>query len=278
MVSLAPGRFEYEGLKKGGCMSRSSSADNLRQKMQLIGETRSQLREQLLHLSPSAFEQLIARLLEACGYGRVQLLSASSGELPQSLGFARRAALTGGADLRALSSNGLSRVMTLVQVKQYRTPVSRRFVDELRGAMLRTGAQQGLLLTTSSFYGPAYTAVHGEGAEGIAPVRLVDGEELLNLLLKHRLGVQEDDSVHPQVDFDLFERLERDFGVRTRGSCDDLTLAKRETIKAVSSSSDCPWCFKARVPVFGTELIPQSKQEDPFKARGRWSIFSWLWQ
>ncbi len=166
-------------------MSRASSADNLRNKMQLIQETRGQLREQLreqlLQLSPHAFEQLIARLLEACGYGRVQTLNASSGELPQSLGFGRRAAQKGGADLRALSPNGLSRVMTLVQVKQYRTPVSRRFVDELRGAMLRTGAQQGLLLTTSSFYGPAYTAVHEEGAKCIAPVRLVDGSSNLQI-------------------------------------------------------------------------------------------------
>ena len=259
-------------------MSRSFSADNLRQKMQLIGETRSQLREQLIQLSPCAFEQLIARLLEACGYGRVQSLDASSGELPQSLGFGRRAAQTGGADLRALSPNGLGRVMTLVQVKQYRTPVSRRFVDELRGAMLRTGAQQGLLLTTSSFYGPAYTAVYEEGAEGIAPVRLVDGEELLNLLIKHRLGVQEGDSVHPQVDFDLFQHLERNFGAGTRGSLDESTPVKRATIKPTSNSGDCPRCSQSRVPVFGVEVTPQPKQEDPFKPRGRWSIFSWLWQ
>ncbi len=83
--------------------SSSASADNLRQKMQRIDEARGQLREQLLQLSAPAFEQLIARLLEACGYGRVQTLNASSGELPQSLGFGRRAAQIGGADLRALS-------------------------------------------------------------------------------------------------------------------------------------------------------------------------------
>ncbi len=254
-------------------MTRSPSAANLHQKMQLIEATRNRLREQLLQLSPSAFEHLIARLLEACGYGRVQLLNASSGELPQSLGFGRRAAQTGGADLRALSSNGLSHTMTLVQVKQYRIPVSRRFVDELRGAMLRTGAQQGLLLTTSSFYGPAYTAVHGEGAEGIAPVRLVDGEELLNLLIQHHLGVREIDSVYPQINLDFFDYLERDFGSSVRKNP---VSAPQQTREENVNSSACPHCLQSRVPIFGCELTPHHKQDGDSKSPRKWSIFSWL--
>ena len=257
-------------------MTLSPSAANLHQKMQRIEETRSQLREQLLGLSSPAFEGLIARLLEACGYGRVQPLNASSGELPHSLGFGRRAAQTGGADLRALSPNGLGRVMTLVQVKQYRTPVSRRFVDELRGAMLRTGAQQGLLITTSSFYGPAYTAVHEEGAEGVAPVRLVDGEELLNLLIKHHLGVQEGDPVHPQVDREFFEHLERNYGATARQIFKSETVASQQAIDADKKNNDCPYCSQTRVPVMETPLMSLNQQIDEHKPRNRWSIFAWL--
>lgn len=256
-------------------MTHSPSAANLHQKMQRIEETRSQLREQLLQLSSLAFEQLIARLLEACGYGRVQSLNASSGELPQSLGFGRRASQTGGADLRALSPNGLGRVMTLAQVKQYRTPVSRRFVDELRGAMLRTGAQQGLLLTTSSFYGPAHTAVHEISAEGVAPVHLVDGEELLNLLIKHQLGVRESDSVHPQVDLDFFKHLERNFGATARQTSNSEAPASQQITDTNRKDNDCPYCSQVRVPVKETPLTSQGQRSE-CKPRSRWSIFAWL--
>lgn len=251
-----------------------SSAPNLHDKIRRIDKARSQLREQLLQLSPTAFEQLTARLLEACGYGRVQLLNASSGALPQSLGFGRRAAQIGGADLRALSPNGLSQTMTLVQVKQYRSPVSRRFVDELRGAMLRTGAQKGLLLTTSSFYAPAYAAVREEGAEGIAPVRLVNGEELLNLLIKHHLGVRESDSVHPQVDLDFFEHLEREFGTAARGPLDSAMPVSRQATDIATISDTCPYCSQARVTVWGCELAPERERDS--KSRRKWSLFSWL--
>ncbi len=168
--------------------------------------------------------------------------------------------------------------MTLVQVKQYRTPVSRRFVDELRGAMLRTGAQQGLLLTTSSFYGPAYTAVHEEGAEGIAPVRLVDGEELLNLLIKHRLGVRESDSVHPEVDVDFFEYLKHDFGASTRGTIDSAPPPSSLLASAAENSAGCPYCSESRVPVFGTETVSYRERVKESKARSKWAIFSWLTQ
>ena len=154
---------------------------------------REQLRDQLQTLPPTAFEHLIARLLKSSGYAEVQVLGGSQG----------------GADLSASVPNGLSQAVTLVQAKQYRAPVSRRFVDELRGAMLRMGAQQGVLLTTSSFYLPAYRAVWKPCP---FPVRLVDGAKLIDLLLAHRVGVVPGAKGHLKLDRAYFAQLRRDHG------------------------------------------------------------------
>ena len=155
-------------------------------------EGRRQLRQEMLQevlsLPVPAFDRLLARLLEACGYEGVQVL-----------GEAR-----GGADLAACTRSGLSCTRTLVQAKQYAEPVSRRFVDELRGAMLRMHAQQGLLLTTSTFYGPALAAA---GKAGLLPVRLVQGEELLDLLVRHGLGVRALGGGRLALDQEFFGRL-----------------------------------------------------------------------
>lgn len=149
---------------------------------------RHQLREEILALPVPAFDRLIARLLQACGYQGVQVLGEAQS----------------GGDLVACTSSGLSSTLTLVQAKQYVAPVSRRFVDELRGAMLRRGASQGLLLTTSAFYSPARTAA--ETACPL-PVRLVEGEELLDLLLGHGLGVRPTPGGSLALDRGFFDRL-----------------------------------------------------------------------
>jgi restriction endonuclease Mrr len=146
-----------------------------------------------LALPSGAFEHLMARLLEAIGYREVRVLAGSQG----------------GADLCASASQGFSRPVTLVQAKQYRLPVSRRFVDELRGAMLRHHAPHGVLLTTSTFYLPAYRAA---GQPGPLPVRLVDGAELLDLLVAHKLGVGVSGTGRPRLDRAYFERLRREHG------------------------------------------------------------------
>lgn len=151
-------------------------------------EVRELLRQELLALPVAAFNRLVARLLLTSGYRTVQVL-----------GEAR-----GGADLVASAPCGLSTTRTLIQAKQYQAPVSRRFVDELRGAMLRHQACQGLLLTTSTFFGPAY------GAASLAcplPVRLVDGEELLDLLLAQELGVHTSRSGHLGLDREFLAAL-----------------------------------------------------------------------
>lgn len=126
------------------------------------------------------FARLLARLLGEMGYEDVRLMGATHG---------RGRNHHGGLDLQASLAGGLSRSLVIAQVKQYREPVPRTYVDELRGTMLRLGAQQGLLFTTSTFAPAALEAV--QAAQHSAPVRLINGEQLVDLLLVHGLLVAE---------------------------------------------------------------------------------------
>jgi membrane-bound metal-dependent hydrolase YbcI (DUF457 family) len=139
-------------------------------------QVRAALHETLYRLEYAAFEQVMKRLLYQSGYLSVHLIGRNHqpGHTP-----------TGGLDLAARSMTELTSVLTIAQVKQYRGVVPRRFVDELRGAMLRLGAEQGLLLTLSRFSQAAHTAAKSK----VAPVKLIEGAEILDLLFAYRIGV-----------------------------------------------------------------------------------------
>ncbi len=95
----------------------------------------------------------------------------------------------GGVDIRASRQADAQRLLTLVQVKDPKAglEVQRRFVDELRGAMLRYGANQGIIFSTGPFSTPAQSA--SERYPRLA-VRLIDGPRFAKLMIKHALGVR----------------------------------------------------------------------------------------
>ncbi len=143
---------------------------------------REKLLDTLLSLNVSQFERCIAHLLQALEYEEVRIMRSAVPHRRSHKGRNHH----GGFDLCARSSS-FSPLLTLVQVKQYQRPVSRRFVDELRGAMIRQGAQQGLLITTSTFPAGSETSAQ---ENHLLPVVLIDGEHLLDLLFHHSIGVK----------------------------------------------------------------------------------------
>ncbi|MBV9469710.1 MAG: metal-dependent hydrolase [Abitibacteriaceae bacterium] len=155
-----------------------------------------EVERQMLRLSFPAFAALVREVLLRSGYEQVAL----AGRLSP-----RGRILHGGCDLKAYTRTDLETVVTAVQMKQYREPVGRRFLDELRGAMLRLQAEQGLLITTSTF-SPAVRKIARESE--VAPVRLVDGRELTGLIIQHRLGLQEQ-AGRWRLDGDYFKGLEQ---------------------------------------------------------------------
>jgi len=131
----------------------------------------------LRHLIALPFPDYVARvalLMSKMGYREVRPL----GPL-----HAKGRNAHGAHDIRAAYDQGAARFTAIAQAKQYRQPVPRCFVDELRGAMLRTGARQGLLFTTSSFAPSAVAAA--QAGQHAAPVQLVAGKELARLMIAY---------------------------------------------------------------------------------------------
>jgi membrane-bound metal-dependent hydrolase YbcI (DUF457 family) len=189
-------------ITSGDSSAASSNAGSLELNVTTKGnlELRARLLEHLLALSFHGFEQIIHRLLNEMGYADVEILSRKSKK-----GRTRH----GGRDIDAYADVGLTRARVIVQAKQYRRPVQRRFVDELRGVMLRTEASQAVLVATSDFPDIARTTAL---AEVHAPVRLIDGSQLIDLLIKHRVGVRERNGDKQEVlDDDLFDYLQSQF-------------------------------------------------------------------
>ena len=150
---------------------------NAQQQSQRNEKVMEQLQGPLLQLPFAVFEQFIIELLQQSGYASVHMMGRK---------HKRGRTKAGGHELRTYTQTDFASSLTLTQIKQYQRVVSRRFVDELRGTMLRVGAEQGLLITTSTFSRVAYKAAT---VSDVAPIRLIDGEELTQLMVGHRLGV-----------------------------------------------------------------------------------------
>lgn len=159
------------------------------------GTIADRLRRRLLALDYPAFARCACVLLEAMGYE-----DARPAGRREWKGYNRPGG--GGYDLEAVLPGGLAPRRAVAQIKQFdRLAVHQRSVDELRGACLRAGAAEALLVTTSAFSDVVRKQAAAPDHSGalIAPVRLIDGQELLGLLIRHRLGVRESIGVRARV-------------------------------------------------------------------------------
>ena len=160
------------------------------------------LHAQLLGLTIQSYEQLIAQVLRGVGYENVRVLRDPRPARRSHKGRNRH----GGYDITALVNTEFNTQPVLIQVKQYERPISRRFVDELRGALLRTQARQGVLITTSTFSPRARQAA---SEDHIGPIHLIDGAGLHQLLVRYRLGVRENRHGRLYLQKRFFRRLEQ---------------------------------------------------------------------
>ena len=133
---------------------------------------RERLRERLHDMDPYAFEHLIGQLLEEMGYRDVEV-TVRSGD--------------GGVDVVADIELGITSVREVVQVKRHRRAVPRGALDALRGSLHRFAAVRGTMVTTSRFAKGTQEAAF---ETGVAPITLIDGEKLVDLLIEHGVGVK----------------------------------------------------------------------------------------
>ncbi|MBM9510331.1 restriction endonuclease [Actinacidiphila acididurans] len=120
----------------------------------------------LLAMDPLEFEELVAELFRAMGMQAVTTVRSGDG----------------GVDVDALDPDPIRGGKIAVQVKRYRNTVNPGYVRDLFGTVQSTGANKGVLITTSGFGPTSYAFANGK------PLTLVSGTELVELLHQHGLA------------------------------------------------------------------------------------------
>ncbi|MCB1607673.1 MAG: restriction endonuclease [Xanthomonadales bacterium] len=131
------------------------------------------LLEILKKVTPEGFERICGRLLRESGFERVTVT-----------GRPRDGGIDG---YGVLQINPFVSFRVLFQCKRYKNTVSRAEVGDFRNAMIGR-ADKGIILTTGTFSADARAEAEREGAP---PIELVDGEKLVSMFERVRLGVRE---------------------------------------------------------------------------------------
>lgn len=145
-----------------------------------------QLQNRLDNMNPYRFEGLVKDLLEAMDYEDV-VVTKQSGDK--------------GVDVVANFQFGITDIKEVVQVKRHKGNITRPVLDQLRGALPYHGAIRGTIITTGDFAKGCKEAALFPGA---APITLINGNKLIELLLKHEVGVKKKTHTIIEIDDSVF--------------------------------------------------------------------------
>ena len=144
-------------------------------------EVRKKLHQRLFQVGPADFEALVAQLLVALGFEDVVVTQISN---------------DGGIDVRATLVVGeVIRTKMAIQVKRWKKNIQSPVVQQVRGSL--SAHEQGLIITTSDFSKGAYEEAQMPDK---TPVALMNGEQLVALLVENDIGIQR--SAYDLIDLD----------------------------------------------------------------------------
>ena len=150
-------------------------------------DQREMLKEYLTKTTPYQFEHIIKDLLSSMGYEDVQVTSPTNDK---------------GVDVTGVSQNGITTVKEVIQVKRnISANVTRPVLDGLRGSLHRFDAFQGTIITLSDFAKGAKNAAFEKGA---APLTLINGDKLIDLLIQNGVGINKKIANYYVVSEDYF--------------------------------------------------------------------------
>jgi len=161
----------YRALRKERDEAEDPTDDSEEEADEASGESwKTQALGRMKALDPSAFERLCQRLLREANFEKVEVTGRSG---------------DGGIDGVGLVRLGLLSFPTYFQCKRYEGSVGPGAVRDFRGAMAGRG-EKGVIITTGTF-SPA--AQQEATRDGVAPIDLVDGDSLCDLLKQYRVGI-----------------------------------------------------------------------------------------
>ena len=148
---------------------------------------RVELADILLNMNPYAFERLAQRVLRQCGFSQVEVTKKSG---------------DGGIDgFGKLKINEIITINVAFQCKRYKTLVGASDIRDFRGSLTRN-IEKGVFITTSGFTKAAKEEAINPGK---IQIDLLDGEELIDILIQKRIGVEPIEAF--KVDRKYFETM-----------------------------------------------------------------------
>lgn len=158
-------------LPQGKRVNGSSRADIGTQIVERNNAVKKDLLARLLAMKPDGFERLIRTLLVSLGFTDV-IVTRPSGD--------------GGIDVRGiLVVGGVIRIHMAVQAKRWKNNVQSPEIQKVRGSL--GSHDRGLIITTSDF---SPGAKRESDRENATPVALMNGEQLIDLLVEHSIGIR----------------------------------------------------------------------------------------
>ena len=194
--------FSHAGRKNENQVSQVSSvSEEEKSPQELIEYAMDQLNSSLadmlmsevMKMDPFAFEQLVVKLLVRMGYGSSNL----------SLSKATKKSGDEGID-GIVTADRFGFDVIYTQVKQWKTDavIGRPEIQKFLGALAGQGATKGIFITTSRFSNEARAFVDKQLGTKIV---LVDGKDLMDLMIEFNLGVSVIDTYEvKRVDYDFF--------------------------------------------------------------------------
>ena len=179
------------GDERGTFLLKTAGSGSIQQQIENIKvQIQKELRKQLLNMAPQKFEELIRLLLEQMGFEETETTPYHNDK---------------GVDVRGvLRSNPLSVVKVAIQAKRWTNHVGAGVVRDLRGSLKVADSEQGLIITPSDFSSGAKEEAQ---APGKTPIRLINGIQLVDLLIQYNVGVKKDEYVVPTIDSEYWTEV-----------------------------------------------------------------------
>ncbi len=157
--------------------------DNVEEILEETKPWRVHLVEILQNMDPYAFERLTQLILRLSGFEDV-VVTKKSGD--------------GGIDgIGKFKLNGIFSFNVAFQCKRYKGQVGAPVVRDFRGS-LTNDVEKGVLITTGTF---TQAAKEDAKKPGKRQIDLIDGEELIDKIIEHRLGVKPIEAYEIEEDF-----------------------------------------------------------------------------
>lgn len=150
----------------------------------------SELQERMQTMSDADFERLIVKLMIGLGYGEGRRVGRAG---------------DGGVD-GIITQDVLGLDVIYLQAKRYKldSAIGPEKIREFAGAMDTSGISKGVFVTTSRYT----DAARKEAKRSHKRLRLIDGNELAELMVQHDIGVRRDRVLElKRLDADFFDDL-----------------------------------------------------------------------